>query len=322
MRIIDFQLHEPAPWGDWQDAGIDLRRRVQTEMLLQSLDDMGVDGAVLYPQEDEEWACDLARTMPARFAVVTGLNFGSPATGIDVGSPTLEEDIRGARSRGIVGLRHGIAAPFISDEKAARFTGVECDRALRLCELYRVPLFVFATGRLDALERPARMFPELQLVVDHIGMAQPPFQEPGPAPWSGLDDLVRLAALPNIAIKLCGAPSLSAGAWPYDDVWPHVSRVIDAFGPERVAWASDIQRFRGRIGNAIRHAIGEGHYPGKHNYMQSLAFILYNPDLSTETRRLFWAAPRRGSWDGAWKRTEVHRVFRCCRASSVSGLSP
>src|SRR5262249_5187616 len=75
------------------------------------------------------------------------------------------------------------------------------------------------------------------------------------------------------------------------------------YGPERLAWASDIQRTRGRTGlwnrlvspttadAQFQYRWGpDAHvpapppdapdYPGKHTYMDSLAFFLYHDQLS------------------------------------------
>lgn len=285
MKIIDFQLHEPAPREGWDDVPVTVRRRVLTEMMLQSLDDLGVDAAILYPMEDSDWALELTRRFPARFAMVTMLGSTADRMGIDLGSPTLEEDIRTARERGIVGLRIGIAAQLAPDSVVARFAEGGYDRALAICERYQVPVFLFCWGNLATVERPARMFPGLQLVIDHIGLTQPPFQEADIPAWKALPELLRLSALPNIAVKLCGAPVLSQEAYPFADIWPHVESVIEAFGAQRVAWASDIQRFRARVAWNIRHPVAStGDYPGKHTYREALSFILDNERLSHEDK--------------------------------------
>lgn len=280
MRIIDFQLHEPAPFDDWQNESDTVRRRVLTDLLMQSLDDLGVDAAVLYPLEDAVWATSLARDYPGRFAVVTTIGHNTDQLGVSISSPSLEHDIASARARGVVGLRLSLAAPFVSDEDVLRFSEGEFDEALGFMEKHRLPLFVFCSGRLPTLERPAAKFPHLLIVADHIGLAQPPYQTLEADPWAALDDLIRLSTFPNIAVKLCGAMSLSAEPYPFADIWPHLRRLIDAFGTDRIAWASDIQRFRGRIGWQIRHPAGQGVYEGKHSYRESLSFILDSPHLS------------------------------------------
>src|SRR5262249_42340869 len=76
IEIVDFQLHEPAPFEEWDDVSSGVRTRVLTESLLQWLDSVGVDGAVLYPMEDWDWAAQLTTRFPGRFAAVVRL--GAP----------------------------------------------------------------------------------------------------------------------------------------------------------------------------------------------------------------------------------------------------
>ncbi|MET0323971.1 MAG: amidohydrolase family protein [Ilumatobacteraceae bacterium] len=279
MDIVDLQLHEPAPFMEWEDVGASVRRRVLTESMLQSLDTIGANAAVLYPLEDAEWADELAALYPERFATVVNLGRGD-RQGLKIDSPELEQDILSARSRGLVGVRVMIN-PQIAPEAAEVFLSGAFDRALALCEQLEMPLFIFGSGRLDAIERTARAFPELQLVIDHMGLPQPPYEQPD-SPWSkAVPELVSLSAFPNVAIKMCCPTVFSDEAYPFSDVWPHVERIIDAYGVDRVAWASDIGRFRGRIGWNIRLPVAaDGDYPGKHTHMDSLAFFLYNEHLS------------------------------------------
>ena len=46
---------------------------------------------------------------------------------------------------------------------------------------------------------------------------------------------------------------LSKEPYPFADVWVPIRSVLDAFGAERVMWASDISRFAGRIGWRTRY---------------------------------------------------------------------
>jgi L-fuconolactonase len=101
--------------------------------------------------------------------------------------------------------------------------------------------------------------------------------------WQKLDEVLALAEYPNVALKMCGPAGLSEEGYPFADVWPNVERLLEAFGVDRVGWASDIGRFRGRIAWSIRVPGTEGHYPGKHNYMESLGFFLYS-DLSDDDK--------------------------------------
>ena len=54
--------------------------------------------------------------------------------------------------------------------------------------------------------------------------------------------MLALAALPNVAIKISGACTLSHEPYPYNDIWDPVCRVIDAFGLDRCMWGTDWTR--------------------------------------------------------------------------------
>ena len=90
-----------------------------------------------------------------------------------------------------------------------------------------------------------------------------------------------LARYPNVAVKLCGAPLLSAQAYPFDDVWPYLAQLFDAFGFDRVMWGSDYTRLR--LADLPR-----GERPRKRGltYADSLDFLRRTDRLTIEEKRL------------------------------------
>ena len=143
---------------------------------------------------------------------------------------------------------------------------------------------MFISGHLDRVGPLAARYPKLTLVVDHLGLAQPPLEAPDSPPFARLPGLLELAAHPNVAVKLCGAPSLSLEPYPFEDVWAPVREIVDAFGADRLMWASDISRFQGRVGWALRVPGADGHYTGKHTYAESLALFRDTGLLSQNER--------------------------------------
>lgn len=69
--------------------------------------------------------------------------------------------------------------------------------------------------------------------------------------FAGLDGLLALAAYEQVAVKLTSLPLLSREPFPHADVWPHVHRVIAAFGPARLMWGSDQTVFEHPYGEAV-----------------------------------------------------------------------
>ena len=104
------------------------------------------------------------------------------------------------------------------------------------------------------------------------------------APFARLPGLLELAVHPNVAVKLCGAPSLSLQPYPFEDVWASVRQILDAFGASRVMWASDISHFQGRVGWALRIPGADQHYTGKHSYAESLA-LYRDTDLLSQSEK-------------------------------------
>jgi predicted TIM-barrel fold metal-dependent hydrolase len=71
-----------------------------------------------------------------------------------------------------------------------------------------------------------------------------------------LDRVFELAEFPNVALKWSHAPSLlSEHAYPFRDVLPLLRRAIDAFGIERILWASDYTVARDQHGEAWAHSL-------------------------------------------------------------------
>src|SRR5262249_61858274 len=76
----------------------------------------------------------------------------------------------------------------------------------------------------------------------HLGLVQPHVPPVPDAPWADLPRVLALAKHPNVAIKITGACTLSREAFPFNDIWDPVCRVIDAFGIDRCLWGTDWTR--------------------------------------------------------------------------------
>ena len=54
--------------------------------------------------------------------------------------------------------------------------------------------------------------------------------------------LMALAKIPNVAVKVTGAPGYSGEAYPFPILAGYVRRIYDAFGPDRMFWGTDITK--------------------------------------------------------------------------------
>jgi len=172
-----------------------------------------------------------------------------------------------------VGLRAIIGWPLDGTE-VRRLQAGKWDPIFAACERHQVPLFVFITGALSQLVGVVSRYPNLKLIVDHLGLRQPPLDNAEDPPFKSMAQLLDLAKFPNVYVKLCGLPALSKEPYPYKDVLPQLRRIVDAFGADRLMWASDTTRFAGRISiGRFQNPRTLGPYPGKHTYAESLHFI-------------------------------------------------
>ena len=142
---------------------------------------------------------------------------------------------------------------------------------------------MWVPGQLELVEAVAAAHPELTVIVDHVGLFQPPHHERGPEPFADLRSLLDLSRFPNVAVKVSGLPTLSQSPFPYPDLWLPLREIVTAFGHDRALWGSDISRVDGRIG-FFRTAGAGVDYPGRHNYAQALFYLKECPELSDEEK--------------------------------------
>jgi predicted TIM-barrel fold metal-dependent hydrolase len=154
------------------------------------------------------------------------------------------------------------------------------DRLLNAARAHGLPVFVTCPRRVPALAPYAERFPDVQFIIDHCGVA---FD--APRGEATIDDAVAMARYPNVAYKWAHAPSfLSTAPYPFPDLEPKLRRAVDAFGPERVMWASDytVSRRRASWGEAL---FGVRHSPSLSD--DEKAWILGR----TARKLLNWPAP-------------------------------
>jgi predicted TIM-barrel fold metal-dependent hydrolase len=206
--------------------------QASTEAMLGLMTSEGVNGALVVSPSiygyDNSYSVGAWERHPDRFRVVGR---------VDSARPDIEEVLaRWGADQAYVGLRINLWAP----AAVARFTGGEDDRMLAAAQRCGLRVCVNAPGRFDLTERIARRFPELPLIIDHLGLFEIPMLDPDYGDtFAKLDGLLGLARFEQVAVKLTSLPLLSREPYPHDDVWPHLERVIAAFGPERLMWGSD-----------------------------------------------------------------------------------
>ncbi len=149
----------------------------------------------------------------------------------------------------LVGKLKALRTVVFGDKEVAAFKEGGFDRLFAAAHRHHLPVFVTCPRAVPYLGPYARRYPDLQFVIDHCGVA---FDAPrGRAP---IDDAVAMAKCGNVALKWAHAPSfLSNESYPFPDLEPQLARALDAFGRERMMWASDytVSRHRASWAEAL-----------------------------------------------------------------------
>jgi L-fuconolactonase len=265
MPIIDTQVHAAAlnaPWPGDVESGL----RAATEALLAAMDAVGVDHAIIAPRHDAAMGEYAVAHYPGRLGRVVMLD--ADAADIDA------QVARAKATPGVVALRQ-VVSDYIGTRGAADLKAGRFDALFAAAQRHRAAIFLLAPGHPADLAETARAFPDLTLIVDHFGLRQYPPLTMDVDPWEKLPGLLGLARFPNVAVKFCGAQLLSNQPCPHADIWPILRRVIDAFGVDRLMWASDFTRLR-------MVPAGE---PWRGTYADALRFVSEAGWLSEDERR-------------------------------------
>jgi predicted TIM-barrel fold metal-dependent hydrolase len=98
---------------------------------------------------------------------------------------------------------------------------------------------IHVPGSLDKVAPIAMRHPGLKLVIDHLGRFS---HQRDVAAFADLPLLLALARYPNVAVKASALPCFSTGNYPYKNLHEYLRQVVDAFGPSRVFWGTDLTR--------------------------------------------------------------------------------
>lgn len=235
MEIIDGQIHEPGPILKLDDSiSQEMKNLIGVEIAREAIDVIGVTAALVFARQEYNEAC--YNRYPDRFRGVLVFNHMAD---------DLEDQIAKFKKQpGMLAARN-LVGNAMTGELRPEFNEGKFDRYWALCEKYDLPLFCSTHGSASVMSQVAERHPGLTIIIDHFGISQSPVSPPRPEKWDKLPGLLGLAKYPNVNVKWCGGPLVSdSGVFPYDDVWPYLDQILNAFGPERCLWASDYTRMR------------------------------------------------------------------------------
>ena len=236
MLTIDAQVHayeRDHPGRPWA-AVLHGPAEVTGDDMVKAMDAVGVDGALLVSpftmyRYDASYAIQVHAKHPGRFALIKPVDPADPGV-----ADTIAE---WKKTPGTVAIRIMMTRGVSED---AADPGL--NRVLAAAARHGLPVNLLCWGRLAQARALAARNPSTSIVIDHLGLQQP-FEPPPPAqPWADLPAVLALGALPNVAIKITGACTLSREAYPYKDIWDPLARIFDAFGIERCMWGTDWTR--------------------------------------------------------------------------------
>jgi predicted TIM-barrel fold metal-dependent hydrolase len=197
------------------------------DQLLSQCRPMGVDRVVLIQMNffgfDNRYMLDAIRQYPGVFSGVAV---------IDHEQSELRSVMANLHQQGVRGYRLYATA----DNVAKWQTSKPIDGMFRLgAELGQAMCMLSDPEALPGIDSLCSRHPDTTVVIDHfsrIGMR-------GPATEDDLNTLCRLARFPKVFVKTSAFYALGSKQPPYKDLVPMIKRLVDAFGPKRLMWASD-----------------------------------------------------------------------------------
>ncbi|MCC6888892.1 MAG: amidohydrolase [Hyphomicrobiales bacterium] len=239
--IVDSQLHvwpeetpeRPYPAGERGRAH--LPEALTWRKALPLMDAAGIDRAILVPPgwtgDLNEHSLEAAQHHRGRFAVMGRFEVERPQ------SRSLLATWK--RQPGMLGIRLAF-----NHESASQIVDGTADWVWGAAESAAVPIMLFAPDAPQTIGTIAAAHPQLKLIIDHMGQATrgPQYKRVG----ERLDVIAPLARYPNVAVKLSMVPGFSKEPYPFKDMTPHLRRLIEAFGPRRCFFGSDLTHQRGQ----------------------------------------------------------------------------
>jgi predicted TIM-barrel fold metal-dependent hydrolase len=193
------------------------------------MDSAGVARCVLVPPtwEDDrnDTSLEAARLHPDRFRVMGKLKLAAPESRRVMATWKNQPYMLGIR----VVFNAGKSRQWLEDGTADWFWDA--------AERYDVPVMAFAPHAVPKLGDIAERHPGLRLIVDHMGLSS---ALRGKTLEPALSNTLKLARLPNVALKVSALPCYVDEPYPFPTVHPLVRRVVDAFGPQRCFWGTDL----------------------------------------------------------------------------------
>lgn len=224
LRPGEVPLQPPGnPFPDHLDAN--------AETLLAEMDRHGIARSIVVQSpwfaHDDRYLMEVADRWPDRFTNVACFPLALAEADLAHEAARVGQD-------GMQGVRVHVIGP----DALAVFGGAGLDPLYRRLSDAGLPVLFLSRNALahDRYGAIAEAFPDLKIVIEHMGFATtPPF---GGTPESARN-FMRLAARPNIFVKLAVHHQHSQTDYPWTDLHPLQHRFIAEFGANRLMWGSN-----------------------------------------------------------------------------------
>ena len=223
--------------GGYQDSLMKrFGRPVDEAVVYASLaKDHGVKAALIVGYADVPWALENTRYLTQ---MVKQYEWVHPAAYFDASEPPTTEELTRLQADGFVGVSFYI----FGQERVDALLGIS-DEVWNWLVSKRWLISVNSKDDdWNAWQEVLTRHPELRLVVSHLGL--PPRQADAPDAAGAREALASVLALsryPQSRVKLSGFYALTDPGhdYPHRAAWPYVEALLDAYGVERLLWASD-----------------------------------------------------------------------------------
>lgn len=239
MLVVDSQVHmwgantPERPWPKPGEGGRNPKAHrdvpLGKEELLAEMDKAGVTAVIIVPPswegERNDLALAAARLHPGRFAVMGRVVPDEPDGPAAIANWKAQPGMLGVR------LVFGDDSPWPD-------AGVD-HWLWPSAESSGVPITLALRSHFGLVKEIAERHPRLRLSLDHMGTD---WSKKDAEAFAHLDQVLRLAAYPNVAVKVSMLPSLSTDPYPYRNVHRYLREVYDAYGPRRMFWGTNLSR--------------------------------------------------------------------------------
>jgi len=239
MQIVDAQVHA---WVNGESTGHHRRAPITRDILVDEMVRAKVDRVLLVPPlwdpDGNAYSLSLAQAEPDRFAVMGLLSADAEDPAVAIATWRDQP--------GMLGVRFLFNTP----DRIAPLLDGRYERVWPVAQEMGLVVALHVPGALEEAAAIARRFPRLPLIVDHLGV---PRGSSGPAAFDHLPSLLALARYPNVHVKAAGVGDYALDPYPFRSLEQPLRQVFDAFGAERIVWASDLSRLHHPYRQCVTH---------------------------------------------------------------------